>query len=151
MSLYLVQHGKNLPKEEDPDKGLSAEGTVEVERMAAVAEGHGLVVSAVKHSGKKRARQTAEIFARVLHPAGGVEAVDGLGPMDDVTAFPVDGDGNEMIVGHLPFLEKLTAHLTAGDADRAPVFKFQNGGIVCLNRGEEEGWYIAWALMPRIP
>ncbi len=22
MTLYLVQHGKNLPKEKDPDKGL---------------------------------------------------------------------------------------------------------------------------------
>jgi phosphohistidine phosphatase len=151
MALYLVQHGKNLPKDEDPDKGLSAEGTVEVERMAAVAAGYGLTVSAVKHSGKKRAQQTAEIFGRVLHPSGGVEAVEGLAPMDDVTAFPVDGGRDEMLVGHLPFMEKLTAHLTAGDADRAPVFKFQNGGIVCLRRGEQEGWYIAWALVPHIP
>lgn len=151
MALYLVQHGKNLPKEEDPDKGLSAEGTVEVERMAAMAQGHDLTVSAVKHSGKKRAQQTAEIFARVLHPADGVEAVEGMGPLDDVTALEVASDRDEMLVGHLPFMEKLAAHLAAGDAERAPVFKFQNAGIVCLKRGREEGWYIAWSLMPHIP
>ena len=151
MALYLVQHGKNLPKEEDPDKGLSAEGTVEVERMAAMAEGHGLTVSTIKHSGKKRAQQTAEILARVLHPANGVEAVEGMGPLDDVTALDLESDRDEMLVGHLPFMEKLTAHLAAGDADRAPGFKFQNAGIVCLKQGGEEGWYIAWALVPHIP
>ncbi|MCF8061135.1 MAG: phosphohistidine phosphatase SixA [Deltaproteobacteria bacterium] len=151
MALYLVQHGKNLPKEEDPDKGLSAEGTAEVERMAAMAEGRGLTVSTIKHSGKKRAKQTAEIFARVLHPANGVESIEGMGPLDDVAVLDVKSERNEMLVGHLPFMEKLTAYLVAGDVDQAPVFKFQNSGIVCLKHGEKEGWYIAWALVPNIP
>ncbi len=150
MALYLVQHGKNLPKEKDPDKGLSAEGTVEVERMATLAKGYELSVSSIRHSGKKRAQQTAEIFARTLGVEGGVEAVEGLGPLDDVTRLSVDSDRNEMLVGHLPFMERLTAHLVAGDAAKAPVLKFQNGGIVCLKSGEETGWYISWVLLPHI-
>jgi len=64
MPLFLVQHGKNLPKEQDPEKGLSEEGKNEVERIAALAVRYGVSVSAIKHSGKKRARETAEIFAR---------------------------------------------------------------------------------------
>jgi len=29
MALYLVQHGKSLPKDKDPQKGLSEEGIIE--------------------------------------------------------------------------------------------------------------------------
>ncbi len=72
---------------------------------------------------------------------------------DDVMAFPVgsDSDRDEMLVGHHPFMEELTAHLTAGDPDRVPAFKFQNGAIVCRKRGDEKNWYIARALVPHIP
>ena len=34
MAVLLVQHGKNLPKEIDPERGLSDEGRMEVERIA---------------------------------------------------------------------------------------------------------------------
>ncbi|MDY0041414.1 MAG: histidine phosphatase family protein, partial [Desulforhabdus sp.] len=85
MALYLVQHGKSLPKEKDPDKGLSPEGISEVQRIAGVAGGDGVKVAIIKHSGKKRARQTAEILADTLHAAGGLHATSGLDPLDDVT------------------------------------------------------------------
>jgi len=39
MALYLVQHGKSLPKDVDPDQGLSDEGKSEVQRIVGVAEG----------------------------------------------------------------------------------------------------------------
>lgn len=51
MAIYLVQHGKSLPKEVDPEKGLSAEGLAEVRRMAEVAKGYRVVVSQILHSG----------------------------------------------------------------------------------------------------
>ena len=151
MALYLVQHGKNLPKQDDPDKGLSTEGTVEVERMAAMAEGHGLTVSTIKHSGKKRAQQTAEILARVLHPANGVEAVKGLGPMDDVTALDVESARDEMLVGHLPFMEKLTAHLTAGDADKAPYSSSRTAGSSASNGAMRRAGTSPGPWFPHIP
>ena len=40
MALYLVQHGKSLPKDVDLDQGLSQEGFSEVERIADVAKGY---------------------------------------------------------------------------------------------------------------
>ncbi len=150
MALFLVQHGKNLPKEADPDKGLSDEGIKEVENIAATARAHRIVIASVKHSGKKRAKQTAEIFDRALGSRGGVEEMEGLGPLDDVAALDVENLKDTMIVGHLPFMQKLVAYLVAGDAGKAPVVKFQNGGIVCLKYDEEDGWYIAWSLMPHI-
>lgn len=50
MPLYLVQHGKNLPKEIDPEQVLSEEGIAEVKRIAQAAKGHGIRVRKIRHS-----------------------------------------------------------------------------------------------------
>lgn len=152
MSVYLVQHGKSLPKDQDPEKGLSETGEAETLRIADVAKGYRVTVSGIFHSGKKRAQQTADIFNQALEPEGGVRILDGLAPMDDVAAFAqtLDNDQNIMLVGHLPFMEALTAHLVARRL-APPVFKFQNSGIVCLDRNPEtKDWFIKWTLMPHI-
>ena len=152
MALYLVQHGKSLPKEIDPDKGLSETGIAEVQRIAQVAAGYGCKVAQISHSGKKRARQTAEIFNSYLRPKKGVAEISGINPLDDITAFSgnLSVEDNLMLVGHLPFMERLTSHLIIGSVE-PPVFKFQNGGIVCLDRLPETGqWIIKWTLMPNI-
>ena len=152
MALYLVQHGKSLPKDVDPEKGLSEEGIEEVEHIANVAKGYKIHVGCIRHSGKKRARQTAEIFENALKPAGGVQEISGLNPLDDVIEFSntLGGREDHMLVGHLPFMERLTSYLITGSIDM-PVFKFQNGGILCLNHDPEtNSCLILWALMPRI-
>jgi phosphohistidine phosphatase len=152
MRIYLVQHGKSLSKDMDPEKGLSEEGMEIVKRMAQVARDRGVKPSGIRHSGKKRALQTAEIFAKKLEPTGGVSEIAGLAPMDDVVAFAAgikDLDG-VMLVGHLPFMEKITGYLTAGHSEKK-VFKFQNGGVVCLEKDPESSdWSIIWSLMPQL-
>ena len=152
MALYLVQHGISLSKEEDPERGLSEKGISAVKLIAEVAKGYKVQVASIKHSGKKRARQTAEIFEEYLSPAEGLAEMAGLKPLDDVTALAADlkSDASLMLVGHLPFMERLTSLLTCGLPDKK-VFSFQNGGIVCLDKNEqEENWSIKWALMPNI-
>ena len=152
MALYLIQHGKSLPKDQDPDQGLSEEGTAETERMANLAKDHGVTVSQIRHSAKTRARQTAEIFARTLNPKQGVQEVSGIKPLDDVAEYAakINLDENVMLVGHLPFMERITSYLITGSIDQT-VFKFQNSGIVCLDKDpEKQGWVIVWTLMPTI-
>ena len=152
MALYLVQHGKSLPKSIDPDQGLSEEGVAETKRIADVAANYGVNVSHIKHSVKTRAHKTAEIFASALNPPRGIAEVDGLKPLDDVVAFAaaIESDENTMLVGHLPFMERMTSYLVTGSTDK-PVFKFQNSGIVCLNKDPDSGsWVIVWTLMPKI-
>ncbi|MCF8145897.1 MAG: phosphohistidine phosphatase SixA [Deltaproteobacteria bacterium] len=152
MAIFLVQHGKSLSKDQDPEQGLSPQGREDAERIAATARGYGVQVGSIVHSGKKRARETAEIFAAALSPAGGVKQMDGLKPLDDVASFAegLNAHTRLMMVGHLPFMERLTSFLITGDMER-PVFKFQNGGIVCLDQGPEgKGWIIKWTLMPEI-
>lgn len=153
MALYLVQHGKSLSEEQDPERGLSQEGYTDVNRIAEVARSYGVQPAAIKHSGKKRARQTAEMFAEaLLGDANKTEPIAGIGPLDDVVAVAntlKTGD-NLMLVGHLPFMERLTGFLVTGSAERL-VFKFQNGGIVCLDKDPDaRWWFLKWTLMPRI-
>ena len=152
MALFLVQHGKSLPKNEDPKKGLSKEGIAETKRIAEVAKGYNIHVSGITHSGKTRARQTAEIFESILEPEGGIQESSGLNPIDDVTAFAdkIDSAANRMLVGHLPFMERMTSYLITGSIEK-PVFKFQNSGIVCLDKYPTTPfWVIKWTLMPNI-
>ena len=152
MALYLVQHGISLQKTEDPEQGLSETGMSEVRLIAEVARNYRVQVAAIKHSGKKRANQTAEIFAEFLTPDGGMAQMDGLKPLDDVTALAptLSSDADLMLIGHLPFMEKLVSFLITGVADKR-IFKFQNGGIVCLDQDpEKRAWFIKWALMPKI-
>ncbi len=152
MALFLVQHGKSLPKDVDPDQGLSEEGVTETERIANVAKDYGINVKAIKHSVKTRARHTADIFATALKPAGGTEEIAGIKPMDDVSAVAenIDSEDDDMLVGHLPFMERMTSFLITGSIEN-PVFKFQNSGIVCLDQDREtKSWFIKWALMPNI-
>ncbi|MBU4185372.1 MAG: phosphohistidine phosphatase SixA [Proteobacteria bacterium] len=152
MALLLVQHGKSLPKDKDPAKGLSEEGISEVERIAGIAKKYGVNVHRIMHSGKKRALQTAEIFAEALEPDGGIQEIEGINPLDDVAAFAdkIEISDNLMLVGHLPFMERLTSHLITGSIEK-PVFKFQNGGILCMDKDPEtKVWFIKWSLMPDI-
>jgi phosphohistidine phosphatase len=152
MAIYLVQHGKSLPKEVDTDKGLSEEGKREVEDVASAAGKIGVKPSAIRHSGKKRAMQTADIFEAFLKSRDGIFEASGIGPLDDVPSFAatIDPKENLMIVGHLPFMEKLISHLIAGSVEK-PVLKFQNGGVVCLEKDPgSRGWVIKCMLTPDI-
>jgi phosphohistidine phosphatase len=152
MALYLIQHGKSLPKDQDPDQGLSAEGIAETERIANLAKDYGVGVSQIRHSVKTRARQTAEIFAKALNPKHGIQEVSGIKPLDDVAeiAAGIDPAADIMLVGHLPFMERMTAFLITESIDR-PVFKFQNSGIVCLDKDPAtQAWVILWSLVPGI-
>jgi phosphohistidine phosphatase len=151
MALYLVQHGKSLSSETDPGQGLSEEGSAQTERMARIALDLGLLVGGILHSGKTRARQTAEILAAALNPAEGIKEAPGLNPLDDVVPWgSLDPDARLMLVGHLPFMERLAALLVTGSQEK-PVIRFQNSGIVCLDRDEgSAGWMIRWALVPKL-
>lgn len=152
MAIYLVQHGLALSKDVDPECSLSDKGIEDVQLIAGVAANYKVSVDTICHSGKKRARQTAELMAEQLVPVNGCREREGLKPLDDVTEV---GDAlaehsDIMLVGHLPFMEKLVSYLVTGDEGFRPV-RFQNGGIVCLDRDEgDRYWYVKWALMPNI-
>ena len=154
MALFLVQHGISTSKEIDPEKGLSPQGRDETERIAQVAKGYGLAVERIVHSGKKRAYQTASIYHDALSLKTPLEAVSGISPLDDVRIFAetIEPNSELMLVGHMPFMQRLVSYLTTG-AEETRVYQFQNSGIVCLSFTEEDDkldWFIKWTLNPNI-
>ena len=152
MRLYLVQHGEAKPKDVDPERRLTEKGRRDAEKVAAFLRPLGLAVTAVRHSGKPRARETAEILAGALDAKGGVVERAGLAPNDPVA--PVAEEINSaaedtMIVGHLPFLGKLASALVAGE-ESTGVLAFRNGGVVCMVRTDEGAWAVLWAVTPDV-
>jgi phosphohistidine phosphatase len=149
MTLFLVQHGKAKPETEDPERSLTDQGAEIVGRMADWAAQVGLAVDQIRHSGKRRAAQTATILAIGLRPPKGVNAVEGLSPKDDVTpvAESLRGDqGSIMLVGHLPHLSRLVSLLLTGNPE-SEVVRFRNAGIVCLTQ-QEGKWAVDWVMQP---
>lgn len=155
MAIFLVQHGISLGKDRDPEKGLAPLGIEETRRLAPVAKGYEIGVKQIFHSGKKRALQTAEIYHRALGLDTPLASMAGINPMDDVSAFAprLDPAAGWMVVGHMPFMERLVSFLTTG-SEAIRVYQFQNSGIVCLDavkEGEGEwNWFIKWTLNPNI-
>lgn len=152
MQLYLVQHGAAKSEAEDPQRGLTDEGRRSVERMAEFLAPLRLAIHRIEHSDKLRARQTAELLAARLRPAEGTHQVAGLAPNDDVEPVRArlqNESKNVMLVGHLPFMSRLTARLVGVEADRA-VVQFQMGGVVHLERDAAGQWVFRWAVVPEL-
>lgn len=150
MAIYLSQHGKSTPKDVDPERGLTTEGRAGVERVAQILAEAGVCVDVIRHSGKVRAAQSADIFAAKLKPDHGVESCAGIDSLDDVREFAnaLPRNRDEMYVGHLPFMERMVSFLVTGDPELR-VVAFKNGGVVRLDRDEDaERWVIEWAVFP---
>ena len=154
MRLYLVQHGEALSKEEDAERPLSPRGELDVARLAEFLGTAGARPSRVIHSGKLRARQSAEILADALAHGRDAVAASGLAPKDEVAPFArqvKEWSEDAMVVGHLPFLGRLATLLVAPGCGDEPVAAFLPGSVVCLERCDEAGvWRIAWMIRPEL-
>jgi phosphohistidine phosphatase len=141
MRLYLVHHGEALPPDTDPRRPLTPRGLEHAERLAAEAAEHGIKPAAIWHSGKLRARQTAEPFWRACNPLADFAAVRGLQP-DDPPEWMRDrllGEPRDlMLVGHMPNLPKVLSLLVDPRPERALLW-FPPHSLVALT-GDEGGW-----------
>ena len=147
--LYVVRHGEAKSKHEDPERGLTDAGRKDVTRMAVWATDAGIEVNEIRHSGKLRAEQTAEVFAK--HLGTQAEAADGLAPKGDVADIAKvikSEQGNIMLVGHLPFLERLANLLITGNAESGVVI-LDAGALMELTR-TDDGWRATCLMQPRL-
>lgn len=150
MFIYLVQHGDAKKEELDPSRSLSEKGIQDVEHVATYISRLNIVVEEILHSGKLRAKQTAEIMAGKLKIKKGISETDGLAPLDDASIW-AEGlkkrHDSLMLVGHLPHLGKLASLLLCSEKDRN-VIAFKMGGIVCLKRDNTGSWSLQWMITP---
>lgn len=145
MHLYLVHHGDAVGPEVDPRRPLSAVGRASVDRLAALAAQRGVRPLVVWHSGKLRAKQTAEAFWRACNALAEFSATKDLQP-DDPPQWMRDrlvGETRDVLIaGHFPHLPRLRAQLAGGAEGDFPAH-----GIVALVTADEgDTWREAWRL-----
>lgn len=152
MKLYLVQHGKAASEDVDPERALTREGSQEVELVAACLAGKVSGISEVLHSGKTRARQTAELLGPKLAPDAPIREVEGIAPKSDAAPWTKSLKNRKeglMLVSHLPFLSHLASLLLAGN-EEMEIVAFRNAAVVCLERDEAGQWQVAWIFSPEL-
>jgi phosphohistidine phosphatase len=158
MMLYLVQHAQAVAAEEDPKRPLTPAGRAAVGRVAARASQLDLPIEHIYHSGKLRARQTAEVLGAALHLESKVEELEGLGPKD--RAEPLarwlrvetqkQTRGGLVLVSHLPLLDRLVSLLLTGD-EATSVVAIQYAALLALTpKGDGKHFLVQWLLTPEL-
>lgn len=152
MKLYLLQHGLAVDKSLDPERPLSAQGRTDVERTASFLQHAGIKPALFLHSGKTRAQQTAQIMATALGD-GNIAVLEHIDPndaLDSTIRFVARDNRDIMLVGHLPFMQRLVSFLLCGN--EVAEFSYQPGTIACLFRDglshNNDKWSMQWMLRP---
>jgi len=147
MKLYLIQHGLSLSEEQDPQKPLSEEGKDETQKMGRFIKAEKICVASIWHSKKMRSIETVKIITEYIEKTDINERVD-LNPNDDVGKIKEELEAvrqDIMIVGHLPFLQKLASLLLFENEENDSI-TFKNSGIICLEY--QEKWKLLWKITP---
>lgn len=140
--LFLLHHAEAVEAAVDPQRPLSPAGREHAERLASRARAQGVKPAAIWHSGKLRARQTAEPFWRLCNPLADFSAARGLQPGDppEWIKETLELDSRDLLVaGHMPHLDRLL-ELLRGSAGGHP---FPLHGLVALERSAER-WVEVW-------
>jgi phosphohistidine phosphatase len=147
MHLFLVHHGDAVGPEVDLRRPLSTVGELAVARAAADAAARGARPEVVWHSGKLRARQTAEAFWRACNALAEFSASRDLQP-DDRPEWMRDrlrGETRDVLIaGHFPYLPRLLQLLTHDDHARNG---FPLHGVVALATSDDGAtWKELWRI-----
>jgi phosphohistidine phosphatase len=147
VNLYLVHHGVAVGPEVDARRPLSPVGQAGVDRLASLAAARGVKPAVVWHSGKLRAKQTAEAFWRACNALAAFSATRDLQP-DDPAQWIRDrlrGETRDILIaGHFTHLPRLLALLVLGG--EAGV-EFPINGVVALSTEDGgETWKEIWRL-----
>jgi phosphohistidine phosphatase len=132
MEIYLMQHGLSLPKEQDPDEGLSPEGEERIHTSGRALKKMGIDFDAILASTKKRSKQTAAIIAEEVgfSPEKIIETerVKAMSPPEETVKALAEMSGytRVLIAGHLPSLAEVASFLLT-EGSKATVV-FERGG-----------------------
>ena len=143
MKLYLVHHGDAVGPEVDARRPLSSSGVSAVAALASEAAARGAKPAVVWHSGKLRAKETAEAYWRACNPFAEFSATRDLQPGDppEWIRDRLRGESRDILIaGHYPHLPRLLELLV----NTAP---FPQNGIVALGTDDDgETWKELWRL-----
>ena len=144
MYVYLVHHAEALPAHVDAQRPLSTRGLKQAASLADAARLHGLQPKTIWHSGKLRARQTAEAFLRACSPFATFKMVRGLLPDDppEWLRDALEAEEEDVLAGgHMPHIDRLLQLL-------ATTVAFPLNGMVALERIAPRQYREIWRLSP---
>ena len=148
MFVYLVHHGHALHPGDDPQRPLSRMGREHTDTVSRRAAALGVRPDVIWHSGKLRARQTADAYRRACNPLTEFSATRWMQPDDPprlADLLQVD-TRDVMLVGHMPHLDRLLRRLVGPSPHAAPqAAAFPLNGMVAVER-TETGWIERWRL-----
>jgi phosphohistidine phosphatase len=146
--VVLVHHAEAVDPGIDPMRPLSDAGRASATRLAADAADRGVRPDQFWHSGKLRARETAELFWRACNPLAPFSAARGLQPDDPPNWMRDELAGDDrsiLIVGHMPNLNRLLQLLRGDPMSAAADFPLH--GCVALERAGDR-WKEIWRSDP---
>ena len=144
MRLYIVQHGDSVAKEIDPNRPLSDRGQSDIHRLAEWLSSQNVKIAEILHSGKTRAKETAEILRPLLKSPSQIYEGQGLAPNDSPEAFLHqlrDPKKDILIAGHMPFVARTVSQALTGAPDRQLV-EFAPGSVAGIERIDGASWHL---------
>ena len=145
MRLVIVHHGEAVGPEVDLRRPLSPWGREAVDRLAADAAARGVKPAVVWHSGKLRAKETADAFWRACNPFAEFSATRDLQPGDppEWMRDRLRGESRDILIaGHYPHLPRLLALLL-----KAEPFP-QHGVVALVSEDGGASWREEWRKAP---
>lgn len=146
MRVHLVHHGEAVDPGVDLRRPLSERGRAEVQAVAAALAAHGAKPDVVWHSGKLRAKQTAELCWAACAPFARFEATRDMQP-DDPASWMRDRLRYEprevLIAGHFTHLPRLLAALLGAAEGESAAFP-QHGTVTLESSDEGQTWQELW-------
>ena len=161
MKIYLIRHSNAVDPgtpgyEDDSLRPLTEKGHDKMKTIASALKELDVQPDLIVSSPYIRARQTAEILAKVLKYKQELVFSDTLVPMGN--ADNIIGEINEkysvdelVLVGHEPCFSTLISTLTVGNPELA--INIKNGGVCCLSSDDlhtERKAVLEWFLTPKI-
>jgi phosphohistidine phosphatase len=160
MELFILRHaeaGKRLPaRAKDADRSLTEEGKEEFKQVAKAIKNLEVEPDLIVSSPLKRAKESAEIAAKMIGGKAKLEFWDELKPEGSREAFlkrlaTVKSESTVLCVGHEPYLTQLIGDVVHHQGK--PMMVLKKAGVARLSlrslspRAEGE---LKWLLTPRL-
>ena len=159
MLLYLMRHGiaHDIGQDGstcDEERSLTIEGIEKTARIAEKLLHMHVQPSRIITSPLIRARETADIAAKILNPPSPLEEVDFLEPGGSFSDFSdwlaSSTMASVLAVGHLPEMPQFAAHFLTGTRGLSMIFK--KAAICCISfdtwPGPSRG-RLEWLMQPQ--
>jgi len=157
MDLYVLRHGKaegTANGRRDADRALTGKGRAEIKALAGWLADQEISFDVIASSPLTRAKETADIIAKMLGLESRMALWESLGPGGDPATVLRDADTSRedssvLIVGHEPALSLLVSRIIAGSDDAAVVMakgslaKIRNYSFAARPSGE-----LQWLVTP---